>query len=45
MMNKEDYKLEIRWDKDGIPYWHLIRKDVPVFANEEELELVHSVMK
>ena len=45
MIYKQDYKLVTTWDINGNPYWILYRKGVPVAANEEEMELVKSILK
>jgi len=45
MIYKQDYKIVVTWDINGNLYWMLYRKGIPVNANEEEMELVKSVLK
>ena len=45
MIHKQDYKIVGTWDMNGNFYWMLYRKGMPVNANEEEMELVKSVLK
>ena len=37
---KRDYKIEIKFDINGTPYWHLYRKDVGIVANDEQGKMV-----
>ena len=39
-MYKEDYKIIVEFDKDGDPYWQVLRKGEPHNCNMEELKMV-----
>ena len=45
MIYKQDYKIVGTWTVNGDFFWTLYRKGMPVNANEEEMELVNSVLK
>ena len=45
MIYKRDYRIVVSWDINDNMYWTLFRKGIPVQANEEEMELVNSVLK
>ena len=45
MIHKQDYSITVNWDINGNMYWELFKKGLPVIANEEEMELVNSVLK
>jgi hypothetical protein len=45
MIFKQDYKLVVNWDINGTMYWQLFKKGEPIIPNENEKELVNSVLK
>ena len=45
MIYKQDYKIVGTCTMNGDFFWMLYRKGMPVNANEEEMELVKSVLK